>query len=69
MFSKMATEIDEIFTVDLTITTYFQIEIFVVLLGNVNLKHKLWKVILGLIQNILELSKIGQTGHRWVEFW
>ena len=26
MFSKKATKIDEIFTVDLTVTTYFQID-------------------------------------------
>ena len=41
MFSKKATKIDEIFTVDLTLTTYCQIDgedfvIFVAFLENIN---------------------------------
>ena len=42
MFSKKATKFEEIFTVDLTLTTYCQIEgeesIFVAFLENMNFK-------------------------------
>ena len=47
MFSKKATKIDQIFTVDLTLTTYIFVEstgkillIFVTFLENMNFKQK-----------------------------
>ena len=47
IFSKKATKIDEIFTVDLTVTTYCQIDgedlsIFVVFSENVNFKWRIF---------------------------
>ena len=51
MFSKKATKIDEIFTVDLTICSKCQIDgedflIFVAFLENTNFKQKMLKIVI-----------------------
>ena len=57
LFSNKATKIDKIFTVELTVTTYCQIdsEDFVIFCGLLR-KHELYKVLFGTLYKSAEMN-------------